>query len=209
MVDVVTTDEDRWDQALSILDGSPSEEARRRLRRAQRLNLLAVAAVVVIVLGIVAAFVWSGDGAQSESADPPAWRSLTGLLVMLAGIVVAFPAVRRQFRQASWRDGWRTPLLVLRLGQRRHLAREVLGRVPFDPAHVPLGRHLATMFVRQSVEPRLALGVLLVVAGQFVISASWFWAVVAALMVAGRPLMVRRNRRAQAYLDAHPAQHAT
>lgn len=204
----MTSDEDRWAQARSILDGTPSEEAQHRLRRAQRRNLLAVAGVTLVVLGAVAAFVWSADGAPGDTENVPAWRSVTGLLVMLAGIVVAFPAVRRQFRQASWREGWRTPLLVLRPGQRRHLTREVLGRVPADPDHVPLGRHLAGILVRQTLEPRLALGVILVAVGQLVLSASWFWAVVIALLVACRPSMVRRNRRAQAYLDAQPAQHA-
>jgi hypothetical protein len=202
----VTSDEDRWAQAQSILDGTASEGTKQQLRRAQRRNLLIVAGLVVVVLGVVVAVVWSGDGPQSDSDDAPLWRSLTGLLVMLAGIVVAFPAVRRQFRQASWREGWHTPLPVLRLSQRRHLTREVLGRVPADPAHVPLGRHLAAMLVRQSLEPRLALGGLLLIAGQLVLSASWFWAVALALLVAGWPATVRRNRRAQAFLDAHPAQ---
>jgi MFS family permease len=202
----VTSDEDSWAQAQSILDGTASEETKQRLRRAQRRNLLVVAGVVVVVLGAVAALVLSGDGGSSDSHDVPVWRTLTGLLVMLVGIVVAFPAVRRQVRRSSWREGWRTPLPLLRMSQRRHLTREVLGRAPADPAHVPLGRHLATLFVRQSLEPRLALGVVVLIAGQLVLSASWFWAVVLALMVAGWPVTVRRNRRAQAFLDAHPAQ---
>ena len=161
-----------------------------------------------MVLAAVVAVVWSVDEAPGHSEDAPVWRSVTGLLVMLAGIVVAFPAVRRQLRRNRLRDGWRTPLLVLRLGQRRHLTREVLGRVPADPDHVPLGRHLAGMFVRQTLEPRLVSGLVLLIAGQLVISASWFWLVVGALLVAAWPSMVRRNRRARAYLDEHPAQHA-
>lgn len=203
----MTSDAERWAQAQELLDGIPSDAAQRRLRRAQRLNLLGLAVVLAVVLGSMFALdVWSGSDAQSDSDDTPLWRSITGLVVLLAGAVVAFRAALRQIRRNPWRDAWRTPLLVLRLSQRRHLTREVVGRAPADPAHVPLARHLATMFVRQSLEPRLALGLLLVVVGQLVMSASWGWATVVVLLAAGWPVLTRRNRRAQAYLDAHPAQ---
>lgn len=205
----MTSDEDRWAQAQSLLDGTASEAVQRRLHRAQRLQLLLLVVVLAVVFGgMFALGVFSDSDAPSDSDDAPLWRLLAGLLVMLAGLVLAFPAAVRQVRGNMLRDNWRSPLLALRIRQRRHLLREVMGRVPADPAHVPLARHLATSLARQTVEPRLALGVLLLAIGQLISTASWFWAAVVVLLVGARPLMRRRTRRVQGFLDAHAVESA-
>jgi hypothetical protein len=98
--------------------------------------------------------------------------------------------------------------MVLRPSQRRHLTREVLGRVPADPAHLPLARHLADTLVRQDLEPRVRLGFTLLVVGQLIISLSWWWVAMLVLLALSRPAMSRRTRRAQAFLDAHPDRSA-
>jgi MFS family permease len=203
--DGVTPDENRWSEAQALLDGTPSETAQQRLRRGRRIFLLGL--VVALVVGAAAGagvLAWSGSDTGSASEDQPLWRSIVGLLVMLAGLVVAAPAVLRVIRENPWRDGWRTPLLALRMSQRRHLLKQVLGRMPADPAHLPLARHLAETLVRQTLSPTLALGVLLLAIGQLITSSSWFWAGVVVLLVAGWPLMRRRTRRVQKFLDAHP-----
>ncbi|MDT0276485.1 hypothetical protein [Blastococcus goldschmidtiae] len=162
--------------------------------------------MLAVGLGAVFALdVWPGPDAESDSDDPPVWRSLIGLLIMLAGVVVAFPAALRQLRKSQLREAWRTPLLVLRLSQRRQLTREVLGRVPADPAHLPLARHLAETLVRQDLEPRLRWGLVLLGAGQLIGSLSWWWIGVLIVLAVSRPVMARRTRRVQAFLDAHPA----
>ena len=203
----VTPDENRWSEALSLLDGNPPEAAQRRLRRARRLQMLVL--VLLVAAGVGALFALDASaGAESDSDDEPLWRSLTGLVVLLAGIVVALPAGVRQLREGLFRDAWYTPLMVLRMSQRRHLDREVMGRIPADPAHLRLARHLAETVVRQELEPKVRLGLTLLVIGQLIISLSWWWVAVLLVLAVSRPAMARRTRRARAFLDAHSEHRA-
>lgn len=201
----MTSDEDRWSEAQSLLEGTPSEPALQRRRRGRWTFLLVL--VIALAVGMaagLAVIAWSGaDG--SESDDRPLWRSITGLLLILAGMVVAAPAVFRLIRANGLRDGWRTPLVALDMNQRRHLLRQVRGRVPADPAHLPLARHLAETLLRQVGTPTLVLGVVLLAAGQLSLSGSWFWAALLVLMVASWPLQVRRTSRIHEFLAQHPA----
>ncbi|SDE86461.1 hypothetical protein SAMN05660485_01912 [Blastococcus fimeti] len=155
----------------------------------------------LVAVGIVALLVdWSADG----SDDDPLWHSVTGLTLMLVGIVIAAPPAFRFLRDVRLREQWSTPLLALDLAQRRELARQVSGRIPADPAHLPLARHLAESLVRQSPPPRMFLGLLILATGQLVSSPSWW----SALTLAGFGLAAwgsrRGTRNARAFLDAHP-----
>lgn len=196
--------DERWAQAQALLDGVASEAAHRRLRRGQR--RLLVGAVVGLAVGLAVVLLLLGGSDAGGSDDEPAWRTVTGLVVMLAGFVIAVPSTVRFLRDVRMRDQWRTPLLALDLGQRRELVRQVNGQSPADPAHLPLARHLAESLVRQTLPPRMLLGLLVLVVGQLIGSPSW-WSVVGLLGVGlAWASSLRTAGRARAFLAAHPEQ---
>lgn len=193
-------------QAQNLLDGSPSPAAQRRLRRGRRSLALGAGIAALVAVGIVVLLVdWSADGTD----DDPLWRSVTGLALMLVGIGLAAPSAVRFLREVRLREQWSTPLLALDLGQRRELARQVAGRIPADPAHLPLARHLAESLVRQSVPPRMLLGLMILAVGQLI--SSWSWWSVVALLGLGLASWGSHSgpRNARAFLDAHPAPRPT
>lgn len=204
----VTGADERWAQAQALLDGVAPEAARRRLRRGQRQLLIGCAVALLVAFGIMlTVLAWSGDGPgddSDDSDDEALWRTVAGLVLMLAGLGIAAPSAFRLLRDVRLREQWRTPLLALDLAQRRDLARQVSGRIPADPAHLPLARHLAESLVRQSPPPRMLLGLLIMVTGQSINSWS-LWSVVALLGLGlAWQAALRSTRHARAFLDAHP-----
>jgi len=208
------TDEDRWAEAQSLLDGVPTESADRRLPRARRLTLLIVAAVVVVSAALaLVALAWFGDGLpDGGSDDGPLWRQVAGLVVSGLAVVVLAVVLVVQWRGNRRRRAWRSPLLVLSRRQRKDLLAQVRGRAEVVPERLPLARHLAETLVDQRIAVALYLGLLLLYSGQLLtLQTSWWTVLGVGYAVAGAvflPNVVRNARRAQTFLDAHPAEPA-
>ncbi|WNV76886.1 hypothetical protein [Geodermatophilus sp. DSM 44513] len=208
-------DERRWTDALSLLSGVPAGTALRRLGRARRNLLLAVLVplvVLCVVVGVLVGYVVlrQEDGADDPSPGPPAvWQEVVGFALMAAGLVLLGLALVRQLRAArARRTGWHSPLLALTGHQRRQLLAQVRGRVPADPARLPLARVMAAQLRDQRAVPWLLAGQTLLWVGQAVLGPTWPRVALAASFVVGWlvvGLLIRRDaRRADAFLAAHP-----
>ncbi|WP_324276651.1 hypothetical protein [Blastococcus brunescens] len=147
----VTSDEDRWSEAQSLLDDLPTESAERRIRRSLRTRVLLVLVVVALLggpLGFGVAWLADGSGGGSTPADVPQWQEIEGLAVAGAGLVVLFVGVVSQFRANRRMAAWRSPLAVLNKNQRNELLAVVRGREPLHRGRLPLARHLGVQPAR-------------------------------------------------------------
>jgi protein-S-isoprenylcysteine O-methyltransferase Ste14 len=205
----VTSDEDRWSEARSLLERQPTAPAERRLRRGRRRRILIVLAaglVFGVPIGIVA-FRYSDASSSSSAAEVPAWQEIVGLALAGIGLVVMLGGIVAQFRTNRRTAAWRSPLYVLTDGQRKELVTAVRGRTALHPDRVPLARHLASTMIGQRVLLVLYLGLALHWTGQLVASPSWWRAALAGLVVVliaiGVPVVVRQERQARRFLAEH------
>jgi hypothetical protein len=197
-------DDARWADADSLLGTAPAESARRRSRRSlwrQLLLVVGVSAVGGALVGGVVVVLASG----SEPAEVPTWLSLVGFAVAAGGLGVA---VVRQWRAVRRRGAWRSPLFALTPRQRKQLLAQVRGTAPVDPARIPLAREVAAGLLEQRHVVPLITGLLVMWLGLLVASPAW-WRVPAAVVLAGTaafavPAVRRDERRARAFLAAHP-----
>lgn len=177
--DAVTerTDEQRWADAQSIVDGDPSEfavqELRRRRRRLKILLWSSLGLLLLLVAGSVVLIVVFGN--HRHHAPPhhhvPVWQEITGLAVNGAGLVVIVVGLVGYVRSGAWRDAWRSPALVLTRAQRRRLSKEIRGREPLDPDHVRVARHVTEFALDPRVRRYFAFflaGVVLEAIGQLI-----------------------------------------
>jgi MFS family permease len=200
-------DDARWADADSLLGTAPAESARRRARRSlwrQLLLVVGVSAVGGALVGGVVVVLASG----SEPAEVPTWLSLVGFAVAAGGLGVAGVAVVRQWRAVRRRGAWRSPLFALTPRQRKQLLAQVRGTAPVDPARIPLAREVAAGLLEQRHVVPLITGLLVMWLGLLVASPAW-WRVPAAVVLAGTaafavPAVRRDERRARAFLAAHP-----
>jgi hypothetical protein len=144
------TDEQRWAEAESILDGEPTEfavqELRRRRRRLRILIWSLVGFVVVIVAVSVAVVVFGHHhGHHAAHSRVPVWQGITGLAFSGAGTVVIVVGLVGYVRSGAWRDAWRSPALVLTRAQRRELSKQIRGRTPPEPDRVRVARYVAEL----------------------------------------------------------------
>jgi fatty acid desaturase len=187
-------DDARWADADSLLGTAPAESARRRSRRSLWRQLL-------LVVGVSAV----GGALVGGVVEVPTWLSLVGFAVAAGGLGVA---VVRQWRAVRRRGAWRSPLFALTPRQRKQLLAQVRGTAPVDPARIPLAREVAAGLLEQRHVVPLITGLLVMWLGLLVASPAW-WRVPAAVVLAGTaafavPAVRRDERRARAFLAAHP-----
>lgn len=202
------TDEERWKQAVSLALRSPSPAALDRRRRGARRYLLTVGsvlAVCAVVGGLVGWWTAAGSGRAAPAGDAsPGWlhRTVFGAAVLLVvvGIVLAT-------RARQWGNAWKAPTMALTRRQRREALRQVRGKAPVVPEHLPVVLDLARRLAATE-------GAVFIFAGNAVLQLSlvgdrpWPLALVSAaaalafLVVVGQLLVERR--RAQRFLDRHP-----
>jgi hypothetical protein len=206
-----TEDENRWSEAQSILDRTPTESAEQRIARWRRLTMLLVVGFVLVSVALaVAVAAWFGDDVSGRGSDDgPLWRTVTGLVVTLAATVLCVVGVVTQWRANRRRAAWRSPLVALSRTQRKVLTDQVRGRAPVDPAHLPLARHLAETLASQRSVVVTNLALLLLFTGQLITSPSaWRWGTVIVfglVSLAFLPLILRNERAARRFLAEHPA----
>jgi protein-S-isoprenylcysteine O-methyltransferase Ste14 len=201
------SDDARWTDAESLLGAAPAESVRRRVRRSrwsQLLLVVGISGVVGAVVGVVVVLLASG----SEPADVPVWLAVVGFAVATGGLVLAGVAVVRQWRAVRRRGAWRSPLWALTPRQRKQLLAQVRGTAPVDQARLPLARELAAGLLEQRHIVPLTTGLLALWVGLLVASPAW-WRVPAAVVLAvcaafAVPAIRRDERRARAFLAAHP-----
>ena len=206
-----TEDDERWAQAQSVLDQQPTHAASARLRRRRQWALSAGigATLVSVAVGVLIYALLSGDDGGSERADPPGWQQVAGLVVLGIGMVIEVWGLVVMWRAGLWRrDRWAVPAAVLTRGQRKSLLDQVRGRVPADPARLPLARDTARRMLRQRGLVGLFVGILLIQVGGAISSpAPWRTLMAGAFVVLYGVLfwtMERSGRRAQRFLAAHP-----
>jgi hypothetical protein len=146
------TDDERWADAESILDGDPSEFALselRRFRRRMRYLIWSLGGLVVITVavGVVMAFVFSGHHPQHAAASTrtPVGQEIAGLATNGVGLVVLVVGLVRYFRSGVWGAAWRSPAIVLTRAQRRELSAHIRGRAPVPPERVRVARCVAEL----------------------------------------------------------------
>lgn len=211
---MTTSDEDRWAHAESIVDGAPTDEARRLLRRFRR-RVLALFAVVVVVSGIVGGLVGAlvaGDSPEPTTDPPWGWAQTLGLVLAAAGLVVMASLLVVQWRSGQLRFFWNSPALVLTRRQRKALAAEIRGRRPADPRHLRVARAVAAHVggLRQVVV--LLVGLLLILLAQALLTPSGGrWVYTGALLLLYGVVLVpvvRNNRQVHRFLAEHPEPRA-
>lgn len=201
------SDEERWQQAVDLARGRPNPAALSGRRRAARRILLWAAAVAVLSAAAGAVVGWlsaSEDVGGSAAGAGPEWLRWAafglGLLLVVVGAVLGV-------RAGNWGGAWRAPTTVLTRRQRREAVREMRGKVPACPEHLPVVLDLARRWSATE-------GFVLVLAGNCAIQLSALVdhrprplqllsaaAAVIFLWLAGAGLVERR--RAQRFLDEH------
>ena len=199
------TDEDRWAEAQSLLDRTPTESAQQRIRRWRRLMVLLIAGIVLLGLALAAAAAARFDDAPpGASDDGPLWREIAGLVVSFVAVVLLGWAVIVQWRGNRRRMAWRSPLVALTRRQRKELWAQVRDGADVPHARLPLARHLADNLAGQRVLIVLNLGLLLMWTGQLIAApSSWRLGLVVAygvITAASVWLVLRRERPARRFL---------
>jgi hypothetical protein len=202
------TDEDRWAEAQSLLDRTPTESAEERLRRWRRLRLSFViglsAAGLVLALVVV---LLVGHGAADE-AEPPVWQQVAGLGVEVLALVVIVAGLVLQLKGNRRLRVWSNPMAALTRGQRKQLIADVRGGGAVEPARLPLARYMAELLVHQRTALTGQVGMVVLFAGQWVVSpTAWRLNMVALMFViwCASMFFLRRDvSRARAFLDRHP-----
>jgi len=101
-----TDDETRWADAESILDGTPTESATRRLRQFRRRTWTTLAVVLVVCLaggGLVGWAIGSSHGHHggSDEGGASGWVEVLGLVVVVAGVALAIAGLVRMRRAGA------------------------------------------------------------------------------------------------------------
>ena len=205
-------DERRWEEAGALL-GNPQDEAilqgvRRRRRRMWWLFGAVMTGTLVVAL-LVGFLIAAGDeGAGDESSSGPLWLSIVGLTCTAVGLLIIVTYLIKGRRAGLFRLG---PLSVLSHSQRRSLRRQMLGKEPLQPVHLPLLRYLADRMARQRNSALLLpIGLMLQQLGGFLSSPSrWragFVVALTLLFLAAGVQLQREWRRAERFLAEHPEQ---
>ncbi|SOE02333.1 hypothetical protein [Blastococcus haudaquaticus] len=208
---MTTDDENRWSEAQSLLDRKPTEPAERRLRRSRRRRLLTALGASLFLgapIGILA-YRFADDAASSSPVDVPTGQVVAGVVLALAGLVLAGVGFVAQLRANRRMSAWNSPLYVLTKEQRKELLAVVRGRVTVGSDRLPLARHLASNTLQQRATLPLMLGVTAFWLGQAVALSSWWYATMAGvfvLLIGGSvPFVLRQERQARRFLEQYPA----
>lgn len=187
-------------------DPRPVEERVRANRR--RWVLLAFA----LTLPLTAAMVWGVIVTAGADEDVPVWRSVVGLVLILAGLAVTSVGLvrwaRSSDRPGSLGNGCRA-LWALTGAQRRALLRQVIGAAPTVAQDLPATRATARAYIGQAANLFFLPGAALSLAGAALQNGSSVSAVVAVLSSASAVFAVvvlpGRIEKARRFLSDHPA----
>lgn len=203
-------DEDRWAEALSVLEQRPTAAAGRRRRQRRTRTWLLVAALLALsaAAGLLVAVL--GLHAFDDGTAPVAsWREETSTALVAVGLVVEVVGLVGLVRAGLWGARWRSPSTLLTRHQRRQLMRVVSGRVPVDARVLPLARDLAEHQATARVLVVMHAGMAVMQGGQTLTHTAWGWfaaaLVVVVLLGISAVLLERQGRRARRFLQAHPA----
>ena len=202
-------DENRWSDAQSVLDRTPTASPGGQLAHWRRLRTLWVVGVVLGVIGLSVALVARfGSEAAGSAEDGPPWRVVTGLVLTVLATLLCVAGAVAHVRATRRRGAWRSPLVALNRAQRRTLLEQVRGTMPVDPARLPLARHLAENLASQRAVLVTNGALLLLFTGQLISSPSpWRWGMVIVfglIHLAVTPLILRNERQARRFLAEHP-----
>jgi hypothetical protein len=150
--DTRPSDDERWSAALAqVARRAPrTEEAVRRGPRqltwlSTVVGVLAVLSLVLLVLQLL------GGG--------PSWRQTLAWVAAVSLVVLCLVGAVLAWSGGTLRNSWQDVQRELTRAQRRHVAGQLRGRVPVDPAHVPLVREWAWHQAGQVPLVLLAVGV--------------------------------------------------
>ena len=209
MEDAARDDAARWARAHARLgQGAPPEDELRARRRRRRVWIVAGVFVLVAVGAGFVVGALSADRPEPPSDLAP-WREVIGVVLASAGLLGVIVAGVLAWRAGVWRGLSSWPTRGLSRAQQRHMTREVQGRAPVDPEHLPLARALARRLQLQGRLRPMWASLCLMQLGQLISADSWWRTVFPAVAllfllaaVAGQTFQVRRAER---FLAAHPA----
>lgn len=205
------TDGDRWGEAQSLLDRTPTEPAARRLRRAQRNRWLLILGLAVsgTALMIGVAFLLRDGPAPDPGGEVSTTRAVAGYSLSGLGVLLMVVGLFWQIRAVRRARGYSSPLHVLTRRQRKELLAQVRGRSPAQPEHVGLARHLAELVqAQQSILVPQAGGLVNFIGLWIAAPSTWNFVsllVLFPVLLLTAVLLRRESRRAQRFLDAGPA----
>jgi MFS family permease len=98
-------DDERWAAAESILDGSPTQWARPRMRRQRRLIVSIIIGLGLLggVIGGLVVAVGGNDDLESTHNEASGWQLGAGLVLGGAGLVVMIVGLVLLLRSPGWR----------------------------------------------------------------------------------------------------------
>jgi hypothetical protein len=204
----VSEDEQRWTQALALLDRVPTEAEEQRLRRWRRRRIWTLLALLLASVAVIAIVTVLLGGVSSPVSAVPRWQQVAGFSVAGAGLVLQLAGVVAGVRSVRRVRAWSSPLAVLTAGQRKELVAAVRGRRSIALDRLPLARLLAEQLLvsRTSVAANLGLEVLFI--GQWIADPATWRAVIAVsygvLLATAWPFLHRDIRAARRFLLAHP-----
>lgn len=206
------SDDARWAQALSILEGRPDLPAEQSLQRVRRNRLLMISAFIVltvVVALVVGALFLDVDGPGSRrDEDVPTSLRVVGLSVSGLGLVVMLVGGVLLVRRLRGARGWRSPLTLLTFRQRRELVAQLRGRAPLVPERAPLVGHLADVLLAQRVALLPQAGLLLNFTGLWIADRSTWRLVGIVVLVAVLVVVAVFGRRdldrSRRFLREHP-----
>jgi hypothetical protein len=202
------TDADRWAEARSLLDRTPTESAEERLRRWRRLRLSFVLglAVVGLALGLLVVLV-VGHGTAAET-QPPGWQQVAGLGVEALALVVIVIGLVFQLKGNRRLRVWSNPTSALTRRQRKQLIADVRGGGAVEPGRLPLARYMAELLVHQRTALTSQVGLVVLFAGQWIVSPTrgrLALVVLGVVIWSVSTFFLRRDvGRARAFLQRHP-----
>lgn len=203
------TDDERWAEAISILDRTPTPSATARQRTRRRTIWLTILGIGLVsgAIGAVVGGLAASSGDFLGVSEPATWQWVVGLALFGTGLIGCIAALVSLIRAGQWGSPWRAPTAVLTRQQRKHLLRQVRGQRPVDPAHLALTLDLARRLVLQRRTALLMGSLLLLWAGQVIVVPDvlrlgllGFLVVIVAVAV---PQLLRDAGRAQRFLDQH------
>lgn len=202
-------DQARWAEAEARLVRGPTPVDLHRTRRYRRRVWLLAAVLLVLALA-TGLLIGSDRGDSAEpDADVAAWREVAGIALSGLGLLVTVVGAVRGWRAGVWRALRTSPLRALTRAQQRAVLREVEGREPADPAHLPLARHLAGQLHRQRRLLPFWLGLCLSQSGRLVAATGAVEAFLAGTSLLAflvlTAVLWQQSGRAARFLDRHPA----
>ncbi len=208
IVTPATEDEMRWAEAQSILDGAPTESAKRRLRRSRQLAGLFVAAVLLLcTVAAVVLFVFAHGTFDAEPSQVPTWQTAMGYTIAVAGLLLQAFGVVTTWRNNRRLRAWSSPWAALTRRERKEVLAQVRGLQPIEPERLPLARHLAEHLVSQRAGLVANVGLGIAFTGHWIASPALWRGVLAfgyGLVLPVAWAFVQRDaRRARRFLEAH------